>query len=360
MKVQLATEDLKNCLAYAHKLVARTKAAIAAGIGIQFLFKDKTLRLYCSNGVQICEITFGAIDCSDFNCVLEFAVLYKVISLSDSDILDLSFEDNSLSLVSGKNEYDLVYLTEKDYSLWIKGEQLENIFITEIPIAELKKAQSFLAVCLPSATAFSHFKGINFDGNLVATNTHGFAYYALNLVVEEPLFISLESFSLLAGMEQSDDKVMLYKNGNSITASVGKARYLVSLMATSFPKYDKVIQRLKKHTHTVHIPRDTFAKACKKLSLFTDSYRKNSAHITITPGEMALAVSSETKKGKEVISVETGDILNEISFFVNLVDIRDYAAQVSGNTIELTFNDTIDDYAIRDGGAWYIDRTLTS
>jgi len=360
MKVQLATEDLKNCLAYAHKLVARTKAAIAAGIGIQFLFKNNVLRLYCSNGVQICEITVGAVDCLDFNCVLEFAVLYKVISLSDSDMLDLSFEDSSLSLMSGKNEYDLVYLTERDYSLWVKWEQLESVFIAEVSVVELKKAQSFLAVCLPSATAFSHFKGINFDGNLVATNTHGFAYYALNLVIEEPLFISLESFSLLAGMEQSDDKVVLHRNGNSVVASVGKARYLVSLMATSFPKYDKVIQRLKKHSHTVRIPKDTFAKACKKLSLFTDSYRKNSAHITITSGEMSLAVSSETKKGKEVISIETGEISNEISFFVNLVDIRDYAAQVSGSTVELTFNDTIDDYAIRDGGAWYIDRTLTS
>lgn len=358
MQVQISARELEDCLIYIHKAVVRTKSVISSSIGVQFLFKDGILRLYSSNGVQPCEVTFGAIACSNFNCVLEFSVLYKIVSLSESGMLELTFESDSLSIVSGKNEYNLVYLTERDYSLLINDVKVEDTPIAEIPIAELRKAVLFLSMCMPSTAMYSHFRGVNFDGNLAATNTHGFAYYTMNLTIAEPLFIAIESFNLLAGMEIADDTILLHKNGNRVIASVGRARYFISLMANTFPKYDRIIQRLNKHTHTVNIPKDLFLKACKKLSSFTDADRKNAVFITVNAEEVSLAARAETRKGKEVIAVETENISNEVSFSVNLVDILGYATRVSDTIVRLSFNDTIDDYAIRDGGAWYIDRTL--
>jgi len=358
MNIQLSTREIEDCLIYINRMLSRTKSVIAKAAGVQFLFKNNILKLYCSNGTQTCEVTFGKVDCLDFTCVVEFSTLFKIISLSESGDLTFEFNKDSVFITSDKNEYTLSYLSGKDHSLVFSDVPVDSNPFAVLNIEELQKAVTFLSFCLPNIAALIHFRGINLDGNLTSTNTHAFAFYNLNEKVKESIFLSVESFSLIAGLEAADETVSLYKAGNCVLAIVERAKYLLTIMANKFPNYSKIVQRLEKHIHFVSVDKNTLIKSCKKLTSFVDKYKKNAAKITITQDTISIEAFAETKKGKEVIDIETDTITEEITFFVNLVDFIGYSNRVTDAAVVISFGSTVEDYAIRDEKAWFIDRTL--
>jgi len=357
MVIKLDRKVLEECLLFLNRIITRTKAL---ELGVQFLFKNNSLKLYGSNGSQICEVTYGTVECLNFNCLLEFSVLNKIVSLSDDAVLECSFDVDRLSVVSGRNEYEFMYLLLRDYSATMEAIKTDEDPIAVIPIVEMQTALHFLMACLPVVAGLNHFRGINYDGNFTATNTHGFVYWKLNLPKVESLFIALESFQLLASLDLKGKSAVFYRNDNCLVAVADRARYLILLMANPFPKYDKIIQRIGKHDRRITLSKDGFIKSCKKLTPFTDSFKRNSAKLYIAGAEMTISVESETKKAKEVLPVTTNNISDSVAFNVNLIDLQSYATRASSATIDITFSESLEDYAIRDADSWYLDRTLTS
>lgn len=359
MILSLDKQKLENSLFFVEKVIAKSSTNPQYH-GVQFLFKDKNLYLYASNGTILCEVLYPDIEVEPMSRIVDFILLDKVVSLSDSEKITLDFREDALYISDAKSEYKMAYMVTQDYSTYFTSITKPDKEICKIKLSAIARVSSFITACLPTKTNFAQLYGVFFDGNFVATNSYSLAVCPM---LPKPLgklsfFLSSESFSLLSKLVAESDIAYFYNVGTGLVATIDTTTYILSTMANEFPNYKIVFDRFKKHTRTVTISKATAIKCCKKLVSFTDKHKRNSVGLTFREKELIIAASSDTKQGKEVLSIKDLHLEEEISFSINLVKFLDYLSHIYNSETTLSFGESLTEYALKDGDSVYIESIL--
>ena len=360
MKVTLNKVELEETLFYASKTVVRSKAIIVSQQGIQFLFKDNKLYLYSYNGLHCGEVYYGEVVADNFSCLLEYSLIEKVISLSEAKELELTFDDDALTITDSDSEYRIQYMQKHDISNIFDGIDVANQKqFLEMDLADFRDIYSFVSPCIPTQAGYVRLRGVYYDGNFMATNTTGFAYYPFSEVITDKVFMSLETFQILSSIAPKGLDAFFYMINGRFVATIGRSKYILSLLNSDFPDYAKVMERVCGHEYTIKLNKSSLIKKCKKLGSFTSKYRRNSALLTVSENELVLEVMAETKRGKEKLDIETEGLSGiTIEFSIDLLRLVSYLAHVFNETISITCGKNLNEFALKDGQAVYVDGML--
>lgn len=367
MKIVLSKDRLVDSFFYISKISSKAKkAAFAPYKCVQFIFKEKTLTLYANNGLNMCKFIYGEVQEADnFSCLIEFALIDKLISLSKSSEISFSFDDTMVILQDGKSKYKIAYVPLDDFShLFNSIELTAKNKIASLDYAVVRDIPGILSPAIPAQDAISHLKGVYFDGSFVATNQLSVAVCScLDKEIKHPAFLTIESFGIMTSVFRGNVVTEdLYMNGNNIVAVAGEATFLLNLMSATFPNYKPIVDKVKAHAHKINILMEDFNVACMKLISFTDTdpLKKNKAKLTITSNSVTIEARADNKIGTEVILLTASNIPADktIEFFVNLQHLKEFIPNFRKSEVMISFDDVHSEIGLSSDTILYVDGTI--
>ena len=360
MIVELSKSKLSDVFNYISKTVSIDKnAADVSYKGIQFLFKNSDLYLYTCDGSYFCRAYYGSVQMENFSFAVEYNHINKLVILAKEETISIDIQESGITLKDGKSKYKMQYMSLTDFSHTFSSIDATKTKIFTFKSGEFNKVLSFLKQSLPTQEDFKSIKGIYFDGSFVVTNMTSIAINLYTDKIDNPLFLSVESFKIISKLLQEKDvevTLSTYKSG--LIAESGNGTYILRCLAEKFPNYLSKLDAVNKHSHKVVIKTTDLSIACKKLISFTDSDRSNFGRLTFYSDKLVIAASTENRVGEEIIDIDTDTISQELSFSANLNRLAMLISQIKNDTITITFSELLKEYVIRSNESIYIEATL--
>jgi DNA polymerase III sliding clamp (beta) subunit (PCNA family) len=323
------------------------------------MFDGKNLCLYAYDGTHFCKVIYGdPMVVPVYNCYVEFALVEDIVSLSKSDDIEIEFTGDALLFNDGKSEYRIQYAKANDLSYIFRDFDKNAAILVKLDLAGCKTAQSFLSPCVPTMSAFAALRGVYFDGNFVASNGSGLAFQPFLDKIDNPIFISLDSFQLLTGLSALNEDAEIRVIGEKCFVSVGPATYIIALMSGKFPNYERIVGAFKKHACKATFDRDEAKASCKKLMNIAKKQINCPASFVFSQSEVSISVVAENKRGKEVLEVKTDGLQEAVTFSANLSFFADYLSHFFNEEVVVTFDRDPSGFALHDGESIYYTMVL--
>ncbi len=363
MIIELSKSKLSDVFYSISKTVSTDKNAIDVSYkGIQFLFKNSDLFLYTCNGDYFCRAHYGSVPMENFSFVIEYNHINKLIILAKEEIIVIDVQENNITLRDGKSKYKMQYMSLTDFSYMFSSVDATKNKIVTLKSGGFNKVLSFLKQSLPTQENFKNIKGIYFDGSFVVTNMSSIAIDPYIDKIDNPLFLSLESFKIISSLLQekgTEVTLSTYKDG--LVAESGDGTYILRCLSDKFPNYLLVLGRVKNHTCRVTIKTSDLAIACKKLISFTDSDKSNFGRLHFFSDKLVIKATTENRAGEEIIDISTEGITGmtqELSFSASLSRLSMVISQIKNETIAITFSESLSEFVIKNNESIYIEATL--
>jgi DNA polymerase III sliding clamp (beta) subunit (PCNA family) len=356
MVIKLKTETLQNGLFYISKIGFKTRVVQEVYKCVQFKFNAGLLSLYAYNGTEACEFFYGNIDVFEsFSRTVDFNILNKLISHSKSEFIECDFTEKQLIIKEQKSRYELQYMFQESLSYIFEGFNPAKPFLVQFDIKCLEDALFFVNPCLPPAgEALAYLNGIYFDGNAVVTDKISIAIYPiLEKPLSQPLFISFESFKIMAKSASKGGIGSIYVIDDKLIFTTGTFRYLLRLMSNPFPNYKSVVTSLQSLAHTVLVKTEDITAACKKLVALGVKY----GFVTFSKDKISLKASSDAAQGQEDVDIVHSITLKDdtaIELKMPFEKLLACLLHIKGKEIVFAFDSVSKQYIIREDKAIYI------
>lgn len=358
MNLKLDKQALEYALSFSARAVQTKKGARLETRLVEFLFRGGKLYFYTHDGMHFSQVCFGDVPAVEAKCYLEFSPLADIVSLSKDPEIEMEFSSGSVLIKSGSSEYTMQFVNGNDMSFMFRDFNPDDKPIVEVPVTDFKNIEAFLTPCVPAVGIRAEFRGVFYDGNFVSSDgsSLAFRWYA-NTKSKHTLFMSVDSFHLLTILAITGETAKFYEVGNKCIVRIGPADYVITLMASKFPKYEKFTEKTRNHKYKAFVPKEQLKTVCKKLTNFVGDVKK-AILLTFDADSLTIQASNENRKGKEIIPVRTEGGPKNVSFAVNLEKLTEFVARILIDEPIITFDDQTDIFGLYDGNSYYAMATL--
>ncbi|ORU92217.1 MAG: DNA polymerase III subunit beta [Cycloclasticus sp. symbiont of Bathymodiolus heckerae] len=264
-------------------------------------------------------------------------------SLPDGAVINLTFNENTLIIKSGKSRFTLRTLAADEYPLFD-----ESNYIHEISIEQkvLSKAFSKTIFCMAQQDVRYYLNGLMMEiveGELqtVASDGHRLAL-SKNTIENESQSISQviiprkAAQELLKLVEKEEGSVDIKFAKNSIKFTLGDIQLNAKLIDGRFPDFKNVVPDESKHNLMVN--KQVFKSALSRVSILSNEKYKG-IRLDLSPQLMTInANNPEQDEAEEEVVVDyTGD---EISMGFNSSYLMDALNVIESEEIKVSFTDT--------------------
>lgn len=339
--MKLDRKKLQECLNSLSKVMANNKKPIKPSYkNVQFYVNENKLVLYVMDGTHFITAVYGDIESEDRSFMVEYETINKLISLSVTEEIDFDFKENSIKIISGKSKYTLQYFTGQDFKFFIDEiEKREQVLVLTDTVENIITAVGFVTPIISNGGDQNKFKGVFFDGNIVAADTSGIAIYPLS-ESNGKFFVDRSSFGLISSLSK-ETTVNIFVTTTHVIIKSEKNEIILPMQLPEFPNYQNVINRVSKHEYSFTVNKEEFVKACSRIKLFSDESIKQYGLFKITKEQITLSANSSNKEGEEVIdilAVNTSENLVEI--LVDLKKFIDYISNIPSDSITIQFTES--------------------
>lgn len=264
-------------------------------------------------------------------------------SLPENSIIELSNQDNRITLKAGKSRFNLQTLPAADYPLMTKS-SAQNITIA-LTQAELKRLLKQVEFAMAQQDIRYYLNGLLLEINgkllhVVGTDGHRLCYTNTNLAEEYdkaevilPRKTVMELIKLLD--EQSDAPVLVNLLNGQISFEFGEIHLISKVIDGKFPDYNRVIP--VGHQNSFMINRLEVLSALQRASILSNE-KFRSIRMVISNNQLKLiSTNSEQEEAEEELDIVYTNQPLDIGFNVTyLIDVLNH---LNDNQIQFAFAD---------------------
>lgn len=331
MKLKLNTAEFQNMVAKATKgSSGNTNLYMTKLIAIEL--KDNTLTLTTTDGSNYLYIRRSKVSGDDFYAVVPVDKFSKLVSKLTSEDVTLELHESSKNeldtlIIHGDGRYVIELPYDEDGELVEFPDPLSEISDSDTDTVTLKKAivQMMLNTAKPSlmvGTKAPQYTGYYVGNSIVATDTYKIC--SINVpVFETPMILPAEFVDLLDVITDEDIDVE-YVGDTIVFRSSDVIVYGTTLEGIDEYKIDAISAVVEQpYPSCCKVDKSLLLQLLDRLSLFVDTYDKNSIYLTFT--KEGLEVSNKKDRGSERIPyIESTDF----SDFTCCIDINMFKTQV--------------------------------
>lgn len=340
MKLKLKTAEFQNMVARAIKGAScNSNLAITQMMAIELT--DNKLTLTTTDNSNYLYVSKDKVVGDNFYAVVYMDKFSKLISKLTCDEMTIevnrdSKKDLDTLVIHGNGKYIIELPYDEDGELVEfpdpLGTEDEPEFIeADTKLSLIKLMLSTAKPSLMTGTKVPQYTGYYVGKNIVATDTYKICSIDVEML-EEPVIIPAEYLDLLEAMEYEDVHIKYNaEEGIIIFSTPDVTVYGHSLEGIEDYKIDAILSVVEQpYPSSCKIEKSALMQMLERLSLFVDTYDKNSVYLTFTKDGME--ISNKRDKGSEIIPYKESV---DFAPFTCCIDINLFRTQVKAYQSEI-------------------------
>lgn len=336
MKISLSKDKLSEALSYISKIISLKIPGISLS-GVQFFFKDNNLYLLANKTPFACKVSYGQVSYGNCSYVIDYNALIPILKYSREEQINFDFTDKKLLIEDGQNNYKLAYLANVDFNFIFDTTKISEQSFLTVSVEALSDVVNFTSNCISSSNINKDLNGFYYDGNFATTCHVSLAIYPFG-ETKEKVFIANDGLTMISSLSNKKDMFNFYKVDTVIVAKNDTAMFILPLLNSKFPFYKSIVEQVKSFDNKIIFNRKQLKEACQASLPFTDEQYRTSVEFTFLRDKVIIESRSETQEGEIIILPNSINLVEELTFLLNLRHLIDFVSKLNTEAIELSFS----------------------
>lgn len=341
MKITAKTKELARTLAEVAPF-APAKAVINILKYAKVTTKGNRIKIEANDQSSGIVKYMEVMECDqDGTFLIDIAEFSKYISKINSDTVEITAEDDSVSVRHSKGTAEFVTAEAQNYpSFVMKDEECVEVTLPSNLLANvIDKGKGFVGtdVARPIMTAILAYVSEGKFG-FCATDTGKLVYGEIDTDIDTEIkwMIMPGAFGALSKSLAECEDVTVRTNEKHTLYKLGNTQILTAQVAGNFPNFKRVIP--ENHDLECTVEKNDVLDALKRLTLITDNL--NCVKAEITPMDMNLSVDNVNMAKKAVENLPHGGCNGNITIGISSINLAACVGLFREGEIEMLMTDT--------------------
>lgn len=335
MKLTINTPDFQELIAKANKGVGNNRMIPITSL-IKLEVKNNDLTVVTTDGINYLYLVKPSVGQEDFYAVIEADKFVKLVSLFNSDVIELEVKDNALRVKCGKGKYDFPLIMNDDGSEIISYPDPEKNFKSveedkNLRLDDVRRILDGMKYALAKSFETPCYANYFIGDGCLSTDSYKVAYFNKQLLNKNNLInpATLELIPLL------DDDYVTVSYSNKEILFKNSCGSIVAKKVDGLNEYQSdVIKELANadYPSSCTIGKADFVAAMSRISLFVDDMDENAVEFVF--GNDGLVMKTKNSASDEKIPYTSSN--NVVDFDCQLDYVQLTSCVKSSKASDLT------------------------